>query len=101
MILCLMFSYVLFFAEIPPQPILRHFSLHFKKVMRDNIERERVVKLNCMKLRVSVAKSRVRSDFLTYRNLKEFHLFLSKYDDSTMQAQSCGRVVTGNPGISL
>lgn len=43
-----------------------------------------------LKLRVSVAKSRIRCDFLTYRFLKEFNLLLGKYEDlSRLSAHAC------------
>lgn len=45
-----------------------------------------------LKLRVSVTKSRVRSDFLTYRALKEFNLLLGKHDDlRELSVQTCRR----------
>lgn len=48
-----------------------------------------------LKLRVSIAKSRIRSDFLTYRVLKEFNLLLGKYDDlARLSVHVCRRSTT-------
>lgn len=48
-----------------------------------------------LKLRVSVAKTRVRSDFLTYRTLGDFNLLLGKYEDmSRLSVQVCKRFST-------
>lgn len=43
-----------------------------------------------LKLRTSIARTRVRSDFLTYRILKDFNLLLGRYDDlASLSARTC------------
>lgn len=48
-----------------------------------------------LKLRVPVAKSRLRTDFLTYRTLTELNLLLGRYDDiMSMSTHIWSRAIT-------